>query len=432
MQLPTIIDSSDEALLDRLQRAAFDYFSAYSNADNGLVADTSRSTSPCSIAVVGFGLSCYPIAVERGWIRRDLAVDRVLNTLKFFAESEQSVQPEATGYRGFYYHFLSMHTGRRAWRCEVSLIDTALLLAGILTAAQYFDAPGNEARLRRLAHDLYERVDWTWALNNGDTLAQGWTPETGFLHYGWEGYNEATLLYVLGIASPTHPLPPASFAHWTFTYQWENLLGIDTLYSGPLFTHLFSHAWLDFRGIRDAFMRQVGSDYFENTRSAVAIQREYAARNPRGFAAYSRHLWGITAGDGPTNSQKALMPRDRRYFGYMARGAPYGPDDGTLAPWAMLATVAFAPEAALHGTRQLLAQYPAVCTHDRFVSGVNPSYRSNGDIWLSEGWYGLDQGLLVMMIENYRSGLVWDLMRESALFQTGLRRAGFAGGWLGR
>jgi hypothetical protein len=244
--------------------------------------------------------------------------------LKFFAESEQSVQPEASGYRGFYYHFLSMRSGRRAWQCEVSLIDTALLLAGVLTAAQYFDAPG-EARLRALAQDLYERVDWTWALNHGDTLAQGWTPETGFLRYGWEGYNEATLLYVLGIASPTHPLPPESFGHWTFTYQWENLLGIDTLYSGPLFTHLFSHAWLDFRGIRDAFMRQVGSDYFENTRSAVAIQREYAARNPRAFAGYSRDLWGITAGDGPSNSQKALTPRDRRYFGYMARGARRGP-----------------------------------------------------------------------------------------------------------
>jgi hypothetical protein len=430
VQLPIITDSSDQALLDRLQRAAFDYFTAYSNADNGLVADTSRSNSPCSIAVVGFGLSCYPIAVERGWIRRELAAERVLHTLKFFAESEQSVQPEASGYRGFYYHFLSMRSGRRAWQCEVSLIDTALLLAGVLTAAQYFDAPG-EARLRALAQDLYERVDWTWALNHGDTLAQGWTPETGFLRYGWEGYNEATLLYVLGIASPTHPLPPESFGHWTFTYQWENLLGIDTLYSGPLFTHLFSHAWLDFRGIRDAFMRQVGSDYFENTRSAVAIQREYAARNPRAFAGYSRDLWGITAGDGPSNSQKALTPRDRRYFGYMARGAPYGPDDGTLAPWAMLATVPFAPEAALYGTRHLLTQYPAVCPHDRFVSGVNPSYQSNGVAWLSEGWYGLDQGLLVMMIENYRSDLVWNLTRDSALFQTGLRRAGFAGGWLG-
>jgi hypothetical protein len=428
--LTTVTDSSDEAFLDGLQRAAFDYFTAYSNPDNGLIADTSRPDSPCSIAVVGFGLSCYPIAVERGWIPREQAAARVLKTLQFFWDGEQSAHANATGYRGFYYHFLDMHSGKRVWRCELSLIDTALLLAGMLTAALYFDAEGTETRLRTLAQDLYDRVEWNWALDGADTLQQGWLPEMGFLHYGWEGYNEATILYVLAIGSSTYPLPGASFANWTFTYQWENLLGTDTLYSGPLFTHLFSHAWIDFRGLRDRFMRQMDSDYFNNTRSAIAIQREYAARNPHGFAAYGRNIWGITAGDGPRNPQSALNSRDRRYFGYMSRGAPYGPDDGTLAPWAMLATIPFEPGSALAGTRELLRRYPEVCKENRFASGFNPSHRTEGSAWMSPGWYGLDQGLVVMMIENYRTGLIWKLTRRSSALQAGLVRAGFEGGWL--
>jgi hypothetical protein len=428
--LTNTIDLPDHALLDRLQRAAFAYFDRFNNAENGLVADTSRPNSPCSIAVVGFALSCYPIAVRRGLLTRQAAAERVLATLKFFAGSAQSEQPDQTGYKGFYYHFLDMQHGRRVWQCELSLIDTALLLAGMLTAALFFDGEGTEIELRAVAHALYSRVDWTWALNGGDTLAQGWRPETGFLHYGWEGYNEATILYALAIGSPTHPLPATSFAKWTFTYQWENLLGIDTLYSGPLFTHLFSHAWIDFRGIRDQFMRGVDSDYFNNTKSAIAIQREYAARNPHGFIGYCRDLWGITAGDGPRNHEKVLTPRDRRFYGYMSRGAPYGPDDGTLAPWAMLATVPFEPAAALAGTRHLLRRYPEVCIEDRFSSGFNPNEVERDAPWLSEGWYGLDQGLLVMMIENYRSGFIWDLTRGSSVIRTGLSRAGFSGGWL--
>jgi hypothetical protein len=428
--LINVIDLPDDELLDRLQRAAFAYFDTTTNAQNGLVADTSRANSPCSIAVVGFALSCYPIAVSRGWLTRQAAAERVLATLQFFAGSAQSDEPDATGHRGFYYHFLDMQHGRRVWQCELSLIDTALLLAGMLTAALFFDGEGTESVLRAVARALYSRVDWTWALNGGDTLAQGWRPETGFLHYGWEGYNEATILYVLAIGSPTYPLPASSFAKWTFTYQWENLLGVDTLYSGPLFTHLFSHAWIDFRGIRDQFMREVDSDYFNNTKSAVAIQREYAARNPHEFIGYCRDLWGITAGDGPSNHEKVLTPRDRRFYGYMSRGAPYGPDDGTLAPWAMLATVPFEPAAALAGTRQLLRRYPQVCSEDRFASGFNPSEVEDGAPWLSEGWYGLDQGLLVMMIENYRTGFIWDLTRRSEVFATGLKGAGFSGGWL--
>jgi hypothetical protein len=421
---------SDEALLDRLQRGAFGYFVEFGNSANGLVADTSRPGSPCSIAVVGFALSCYPIAVERGWMTRADARARTLNALRFFARSAQSDQADATGYKGLYYHFLDMQSGRRVWQCELSLVDTALLLAGVLVAAMYFDGDGEEAAVRALAHELYERIDWAWALTEDETFAQGWRPESGFLHYGWEGYNEAMILYILAIGSDADPIPAAAFGHWKTTYQWENLLGVDTLYSGPLFTHLFSHAWIDFRGIQDEFMRQVDFDYFRNSQSAVAIQREYAARNPKGFVGYGKDFWGVTAGDGPSNQDRGPEARDRRFYGYMSRGVPYGPDDGTIAPWAMLATLPFGAGAALKGTRHLLCAYPQVCTSDRFSSGFNPGKLAAGGGWLSQGWYGLDQGVLMMMIENHRSGLIWNLTRASAVLQRGLKKAGFAGGWL--
>ena len=423
-------ETSDRELVERLQRAAFSYFTEYANDENGLVADTSRTGSPCSIAVVGFALSCYPVAVKNGWLSRSDAAGRTHRTLRFFSESPQSDQPDATGYKGFYYHFLDMRTGKRVWQCELSLVDTSLLIAGVLTAARYFDGQGVEAEIRELAEVLYRRVDWQWSQSETRTLAQGWKPECGFLHYGWEGYNEATILYVLGLGSPTHPLAASGYTSWGLTYQWENLLDRNVLYSGPLFTHLFSHAWIDFRGIRDPFMREKKSDYFENTKNVIAVHRQYCERNPRDFKGYSRDFWGVSAGDGPSDQQLRLDGRDLRFFGYMSRGVPYGPDDGTIAPWAMLATLPFDPPAALAGTRHLLGTYPQVCLEDRFASGFNPTLPMDGRGWLSEGWYGLDQGLLVMMIENYRSGLNWEIFRTSPYVRAGLARAGFEGGWL--
>jgi hypothetical protein len=417
-------------MVDRLQRGAFSYFEQWVNPANGLVADTSRLGSPSSIAVVGFALSCYPVAVENGWMSRDLAASRTLKTLQFFWDSPQNDGSNASGYKGFYYHFLDMQTGRRVWQCELSLIDTSLFMMGVLTAASYFTGACVEAEIRRLADLLYRRVDWAWAQGNWGTVSQGWKPECGFLHYGWEGYNEATVLYILGIGSPSHPLPHASFRGWTITYQWENLLGQNVLYSGPLFTHLFSHAWIDFRGIRDEFMRNAGSDYFQNTGNAIAVHREYGARNPHGFVGYGRNFWGITAGDGPTNPEMRLNGRDRRFFGYMSRGAPYGPDDGTIAPWAMLATLPFDAEAAIAGTRHMLQAYPQVCIQDRLSSGFNPTLQCDNGGWISEGWYGLDQGVMVLMIQNARDGSIWKLLRGCPYIRAGLAHAGFKGGWL--
>ena len=428
----------DDARLDRLQAAAFGYFRDTANPANGLVPDTSRPGSPCSIAVVGFALSCYPIAVERGWLGRADAAERTLTTLRFFASSAQGPEPDTSGHRGFYYHFLDMDGGTRVWNCELSLIDSTLLLAGMLTAARYFDAASAaESEIRTLAERLYRRTDWEWARDGAPTVSQGWHPDTGFIRYRWEGYSEATLLYVLALASPTFPLHADSYRAWTVTYQWERVYGRDCLYAGPLFIHLFSHAWIDFRGIRDAFCRRVGTDYFENTGHAIDIQREFARLNPNGFAGYGRDLWGFTACDGPTGTVRGEDGVERPLLGYSARGVPYGPDDGTIAPWAPLACLPFRPAAALDGLAEVLGRHPATLRDGRFAGSFNPSLAADGtargdavESWTSEGCYGLDQGLVVMMVENHRSGLIWRLMRESPAIRTGLERAGYRGGWL--
>jgi hypothetical protein len=423
---------TDEALLGDLQHAAFHYFLQAVNPANGLVADTSRSNSPCSIAVVGFALSVYPIAVERGWMARDDAVACSLATLRFFHDSVQSDSVDATGYKGFYYHFLDMQTGARAWRSELSMIDTALLMAGVLTAAMYFTAnTPEETELRKLADALYRRIDWQWAQNDRPTISHGWKPESGYLNYCWDGYSEAIVLYALALGSPTHPLDEHCYHSWTATYQWENLYGHDYLYAGPLFVHQFSHAWIDFRGIQDRFMREKRCDYFENSRRATEVQREYARRNPRSFAGYDENCWGFTACDGPSDDDPQVTNEQRRLFGYAARGVPYGPDDGTLAGWAALASVPFAPEIALSAVRSMARRYPEMRIGMRYASSFNPTVATaDGRVWVSSGHFGLDQGIVTMMIENYRSQLIWRLMRSCSYIITGLRRAGFRGGWL--
>ena len=436
-------DLSDDAMLDRLQHSAFDYFVKTANPRNGLVADTTRDGSPSSIAVVGFALSVYPVAVERGWIERDDAVLRTLGALRFFWNSDQTGGPDATGYRGYYFHFLDMHSGARKWQSELSLIDTGLLLAGMLTAAAYFTAATPaEIELRELADALYRRVDWRWAQRDGSAVAHGWKPECGFLSYGWEGYSEALLLYVLGLGSPTHPLTEESFQAWTVTYQWENLYGHDFLYAGPLFIHQFSHAWIDFRGIRDRFMREKRCDYFENSRRATYVQREYAIRNPRSFVGYAEDCWGLSAGDGPSIEPRTVAGRRQGFYGYAARGAPYGPDDGTIAGPSALASLVFAPEIALPVVRKLYSRRARGQGAAVLASGFNLTVTEPGpdgrmsegesgpDGWFSEGEFGLDQGMIVLMIENFRSGLLWRLNRRSTYIQSGLRRAGFRGGWL--
>jgi hypothetical protein len=424
-----------ETELEILQRETFSYFVHETNPANGLVIDKTAPDWPASIAATGLALAAYPVAVERGFITRATAIERVLATLRFFWNSSQGPEPDATGYHGFYYHFLDMQTGRRAWQCELSTVDSAILLAGALTAGAYFDAATTEEKeIRAVADALYRRTDWSWALNGGLTVTHGWKPESGFLKYRWEGYDEALVLYILGLGSPTHPLPVSSYAAWISTYEWKNNCGYDYLYAGPLFTHQISHLWIDFRGIQDAFMREQGIDYFENTRRATYAQQQYAIDNPLKFAGYGADCWGITASDGPGPDTIKVNDIERQFFGYLGRGVPYGPDDGTIAPWAVVASLPFAPEIVLPAIDYLVHHVDLKKSNPYgFKATFNPTYpdkSANPYGWVSPWHYGLNQGPVVLMIENYRSGLLWQLMRNCPYIVSGLRRAAFTGGWL--
>jgi hypothetical protein len=420
--------------LDKLQRDTFGYFLKETNPANGLVRDSTREGTPASITAVGLGLATYLVGAERGFITRVEAARRALTTLRFFWNSPQGEEPDATGHKGFYYHFLDMQTGRRAWRSELSTIDTTFLLAGVLASAEYFDRDtAGEREIRSLADAIYRRADWKWAQNGGITVSHGWKPETGFLKYRWEGYSEAILLYALGLGSPTHPLTEESYGAWTSTYRWKKLYGHEFLYAGPLFIHQLSHVWIDFRGIQDDFMRAKGIDYFENSRRATYVQQQYAIRNPRNFRGYNENCWGITASDGPGPATSRVNGVERRFFDYKARGIPYGPDDGTIAPWAAVASLPFAPEIVLPALKYFGEEYPQMTSEYGFKCSFNPSFtagKRNKRGWVSKGYYGLDQGPIVLMIENYRTGLVWRLMRQCPYLVTGLRRAGFTNGWL--
>jgi hypothetical protein len=424
-----------QQLLRDIQRQSFGYFLHEVNEANGLIADKTATGWPASIAAVGMALSAYPIGVELGLMPRERAVQRTLVTLRFFAGSVQGESPTATGHRGFYYHFLDMKTGQRAWDCELSSIDTALMIAGVLLAAEYFDADtADERELRTLADTLYRRVDWPWMCNGGPKLCHGWKPEGGFLPWHWEGYDEAMILYVLALGSPTFALPPQAWEQWLSTCAWQEVEGIEYLPAGPLFIHQMSHVWIDFRGIRDAFMRAHDSDYFENSRRATQAQQRYAIRNPNQMAMYGEFCWGITASDGPGATRRGQRIADRTYYDYVARGIPSGPDDGTLAPWAVVASLPFAPEIVLPTIEHLRGLKLQMNNPYGFKASFNATFprdRTHPVGWVSPHHFGINEGPTVMMIENHLTGLPWRLMRKSPVITTGLRLAGFEGGWLG-
>lgn len=435
-------DSADliphERVLRKLQCHSFGYFLNEVNPRNGLVKDKTANDWPASIAAVGMALTAYPVGVERGFVSRHDAVQRTLTTLRFLTDSEQGESPTATGHRGFYYHFLDLETGTRAWNSELSSIDTALLIAGVLAAVQYFGGDGDdEADIRRLGVALYERVDWAWMLDGEDTLCHGWTPENGFLDYRWRGYDEALILYLLALGSPTHAIGDDCYGAWCRTYDWKTIYGVEMLYAGPLFIHQMSHVWCDFRGIRDAPMRDHDSDYFENSRRATLMQQQYAIRNPLGFSHVGELCWGITASDGPGEHTREVNGVERRFFDYVARGAPFGPDDGTLAPWAVAASLPFAPDVVGRSICHLMDLQIKVPSPYGFKASFNQEFPDetecdhyDGVGWVSKYHFGINEGPTVLMIENHRSGLIWSLMRQCQPLVRGLRAAGFEGGWL--
>jgi hypothetical protein len=438
---PRMSDKTDEVALDDLERRAFSYFLREVNVRTGLVRDNTRPTAPASIAGSGFALACYAVGAERGYISRADAAERARTALRFLWEAPQRADPDATGCRGFFYHFLVLDTGRRVWDCELSTIDSAIALAGALTVGVYFDRDTPAERdVRSLADAIYRRVEWLWSTGGARVVSLGWYPESGFSPYGWHGYAEALLLYILGLGSPTHPLPSESYTAWTETYRWSRIYGYEILHAGPLFIHHLSQCWIDFRGIQDEFMRVHGIDYFENSRRAAYIHQAYATRNPRRWAGYSATCWGITASDGPGPATRVWEGKQRAFYGYHARGVPYGPDDGTLSPWAMVASLPFAPEIVLPAIATLNAAYPAVKHDYGYTGSFNPSFALLASAptpeslaaggWRSPAHYAINQGPVVLMIENHRSGFLWRLMRQCPYVVMGLRRAGFRGGWL--
>jgi len=399
------------ALLDSVQASAFRYFWYEANAANGLIKDRNTPTSPCSIASLGFGLSAICVGIDHGWVTRDDGKARVLTALETLWNGPQGPAVSGTiGYRGLYYHFLDMNTAMRTWSSELSTIDTALLFAGILDCKQYFRyVDPTEDQIRALADSIYDRADWAFMQNGNPGILMGWKPETGFSGFGqWIGYNEAMILYILAIGSPTHAVPGSAWNTWTSGYTWATQRGQTYVLFPPLFGHQYSHCWIDFRGIQDAYMAGKGITYAENSRRATLAQRQYCIDNPLHFTGYGDSLWGITAGDGPN--------------GYTARGAPpFQNDDGTISPCAPGGSIAFAPEIAIPALRNM---------YNTYHSQLWGSYGFSDAFNLTKNWWdtddlGIDQGPIVLMIENYLNVRVWGRFMQNPDVQNGLQRAGF-------
>lgn len=401
----------DSLFLDLLQRTAFDFFWNEANPDNGLIKDRDTPNAACSIASVGFGLTAICVAIDRDWITREAGRQRVLTTLTTFWHKPQGRTAAGTiGYKGFFYHFLDMTTGLRAWNSELSSIDTALLLAGIIYAKQYFtgDHPA-ETSIRQLADSIYYRVDWQWMRNYQPNITLGWFPDTGFINAWWRGYNEAMIMGILALGSPTHPVPASTWNAWTGGYAWKSHYGYDYVEFPPLFGHQFSHCWIDFRKIQDAYMRNRGITYFDNSCRATLAQRAYCIANPGNFVGYGENVWGLTACDG--------------HNGYKARGAPPPQDDdGTIAPTAAASSMPFTPKESLAAVKHLYDTYrQSIWTQYGFCDAFNLTVN-----WWAPGVIGIDEGPIVLMIENYRSQKIWQLFMENLDIQRGLERAGFA------
>lgn len=390
---------TDDEFLDELERRSFQFFWEQANSENGLIADRTKADGStnfpvASIASVGFGLTGICIADERGWIKHDDAYQRVLTTLRFFAE-------KLPHEHGFYYHFLDMKTGDRAWKCELSPIDTTLLLAGVLTARQYYK--GTE--VEELATKIYERADWPWMLDGGQTLAMGWTPEGGFLGGRWDGYSEHMVMYLMGLGSPSYPLPAETWQVWkrepVVTYSGRTFLQCP-----PLFTHQYSHAWVDFHDKRDAF-----ADYWRNSVLATLAQRQFCMDLQDRFPKYSENLWGITSSDGPD--------------GYKAWGGPPATTqpvvDGTVVPCAPGGSIPFAPRECIAALRNMYDQYgDRIWQKYGFADAFNPHTG-----WVASDVIGIDVGITLLMAENHRTGFVWKYFMQNPEIKRAMQLAGF-------
>ncbi|MBF0502919.1 MAG: hypothetical protein HQM09_22480 [Candidatus Riflebacteria bacterium] len=392
------ISPSDEKFLDQIQRETFKYFVECANPENGIVLDRADNFSvpdfqkiPGSIAGVGFGLTSLAIGAERNWIAKDEARRRTINTLEFFAN-------KAERKNGFYYHFLDATTGKRSGNCEISSVDTALLMAGVLFAGKYY----NDPQIARLSRIIFNRVDWRWMKNGTEFLCMGWKPEEGFLSNYWTQYAESLLMYILAMGSTTNGIDPTS---------WKNLKRIVGIYGGreciycpSLFTHQYSHIWIDFRDKYDGF-----ADYFENSIQATLINRQYCLDSRRSFKTFDDDCWGLTASIGPD--------------GYCAYGSPPGPaqNDGTVAPSAAGGSIVFTPELSIRVLKHIFREY-----HKQMWGRYGFSDSMNLDKgFFASDTYAINQGPILLMIENLRSEFVWKTFMRVPEIKRGMMRAGF-------
>ena len=445
--LPPALTNVLPPLFDTIEEKTFHYFWETTNPENGLVPDRHPTPSFASIAAVGFALTAYPVGVERGYVTRAEARERVLRTVRFFAGAPQGGDVAGmTGFKGFFYHFLDMKTGQRYGDTELSTVDTALLLSGMLFCQTYFNgADDDEVEIRRLVEGIYSRVDWQWAQTRGPAISYGWTPESSFIHLDWRGYNEAMLVYILALGSPTHAVAPVAWEEWGRDYSrfFGTMYGQTYLTFTPMFGHQYSHVWIDFRAILDTPMRNAGYDYFENSRRATYAQRAYAIANPMRWVAYGENVWGLTASDGAADVELEFEGEKRTFRTYSPRGVgvEYTLDDGTIAPTAAIASIAFAPEIVIPAVEEMYRRYGAhIFGKYGFYDAFNPSFNYDvplrhgrtvaGFGWVDTDYLGIDQGPILAMIENYRTGLIWRVMRENPHIRSGLVQAGFKGGWL--
>ncbi|OIQ90390.1 hypothetical protein GALL_277280 [mine drainage metagenome] len=389
---------ADLRLLDDIQSRALVYFVDHTDPRTGLTRDRAPanglpSSAPASIGASGFALAAWTIAVDRGWLPPEAGRREVTSTLSFLLNGADQVH-------GWFYHYVDVHTGRRAWHSEVSTIDTALLLQGALFAREYFRDP----QITTLVDALYRRVDWTWALDGGTTLSLGWRPETGFLPYRWNTYSELLGMVLLGIGAPEHALPPSAWDAWNRgpVVRYD---GITYVGAAPLFTHQYSQAFFDFRNRRDEFM-----NYWQNSVDATFANRAWCADQSSRFPSWSQNLWGLTSSDSAE--------------GYRAWGGPE-PDtvapDGTLVPCAPGGSLPFAPRECLDDLEAMRrAGGSRVWGTYGFADAFNPQTG-----WVSSDVIAIDQGIMLLMAENLRSGLVWRTFMRAPEVQRALDLAGF-------
>jgi hypothetical protein len=419
-----------------LKKRTFDYF-WHAIDTNFQTLDRYPTKTFSSIAATGFGLSSYLVGIENNYITRQQGAERVLATLRTLWNLPQG--PDASGmsgHKGFFYHFLTLDKAERFKNVELSSIDTGLLMAGILSCMSYFDSHDPaEVEIRNLADQLYRRVDWNWMMKPNGVMSMGWHPEKGFIESEWAGYNEAMILLVMAMGSPTHPIPQDAWSKWCSTYVLDTFYGYKHVQFDPLFGHQYSHVWIDFRSIRDSFMREEGDDYFENSKKATLSNRAYCIANPMKWKGYQKDQWGLTACDGVINSKVNIDGTERQFYDYRARGAAsiQVVDDGTIAPTAAGGSFAFTPEESEACLKYMWeTHYPNLVGEYGFKDAFNLTYKDEKypQGWFDTDYLGIDQGPILLMIQNHESQLIWNVMKKNPYIVAGLKRAGFTGGWL--